>query len=271
MFTKLLKHEFRATGRVVPFIYLVALFMILTNLLTRQLNIGGLSMLLQFLMVVVGLAAILMTYVVIVTRYYKNLYGNEAYLTQTMPVKSSRQVMSKAVVAFVWLILSYLVMGGIVLTIMILTAKDQGQSISKLLPGLIAGLGVQTSSFWLIVAAMAAYICLSMFYLLAQVYFAITLGNLSRFHSLGIAAPILFYMGTNFLLQLCTLGAMIAIPLGLTIRQGVLTVVPQGMLATLLDPNIVIVGFGGIIFMILATIGLFIGTVKLMQRHTSIK
>lgn len=271
MFAKLLKHEFRATARIVPFIYLVALFMIATNLLTRQLNIGGLSVLLQFLMVVVGLAAILMTYVVIVTRYYKNLYGNEAYLTQTMPVKPARQVMSKAIAAFVWLILSYLVMGGIVLTIMILTAKEQGQSIGKMLSDLIAGLGLEASSFWLAVGALVAYICLSMFYLLAQVYFAITLGNLSRFHSLGIAAPILFYMGTNFVLQLCTLGAMIAVPLGLTIRQGVLTVVPQGMLATLIDPNNVIIGFGGVVFMILATIGLFVATMKLMGKHTSIK
>lgn len=271
MFTKLLKQEFKATGRIVPFIYLVTVFLILINLLTRQLDIKWLSGLLMVLLVIFGMAQILMTYVIVVSRYYKNLYNSEGYLMHTLPVESWKLLFSKALIAFIWLMISYLVMAGVVLTMMLIVAGDQKLSLSQVINQVIVGTGLQPETFWRVAMAFAGYLCLSILYLLAQIYFSITVGNLSRFHKLGIGAPILAYMALYFVLELGTFVSMITIPLGVTFEGTSLKFVPQSMLVTLINPDQFVFGLGSIPFSILATCGMFIATARLMRRHTSLK
>ncbi len=271
MFAKLMKHEFKATSRIVPFVYLVTLFMILTNLSVRQLGIQWLSSLFLALLILSGVAEILMTYVLVIFRYYKNLYNSEGYLMHTLPVRAGDLFWSKLIVSFFWLFISYLVMIGVVLTTMLVVAGEQGQSLGQVIDMLRSGAGLQKDSLTWLVAAMSGYLCLSILYFLAQVFFAITLGNLSRFHHLGIGAPIIGYLITNFLLQLGTLASMVVIPLGLTIENGNLHFVSKSMLVTILNPDEPVFGLGSILFILVATACLYLSTIKLLRKCTSLR
>lgn len=271
MFIKLLKHEFKATRRIVPLVYLVTVFLILSNLLVRQLDIKWLSGLLLGLLVLVGLAEIVLTYVVVFFRYYKNLYNSEGYLMHTLPVAPRQLLASKIAVSFVWLLASYLLMLGVVLTIIALVAGDQGQSLHQVLDQIIQGTTLQPASFWWLAAAFIAYICLSIFYLMAQVFFSITVGNLSRFHKLGLAAPILFYMGTYFAMQIVVMIGLVVVPLGLTVENHALVLVPRSTLVTLLNPDEFVFGLGSVLFIVLATVGLFVATARMLKKNTSLK
>ena len=71
MFAKLVKHEFKASGRLIPFVYLAAIVLIAGNLLLNSQDIGWLKGLLIFLLVVNGIAMVVLTYVVVFFRYYR--------------------------------------------------------------------------------------------------------------------------------------------------------------------------------------------------------
>ena len=274
MLAQLLKHEFRATRRLVPFVYLATLIIILGNLLLRQLDIPWLNTTMLILMIVAGIGEVILTYVIVIYRYYKNLYNSEGYLMHTLPVPPRQLLTSKVIVSFVWLLISYLLMAGVVVTVALIMVGDQFSStlsISQLVHQLIASTGLQITSFYAIIAAFAAYMLLSIIYLLAQIFLAISIGNLSRFHPMGIGAPIFAYLAIYFFTQIMTLVFMIAVPLGLTIRNGVLLLIPESMLSTITNPNRPVIGLGSIIFVILATTGFFVLTTYIMKRRTSLK
>lgn len=274
MLAQLLKHEFRATRRLVPFIYLATLIIILGNLLLRQLDIPWLNTTMLILMIVAGIGEAILTYVVVIYRYYKNLYNSEGYLMHTLPVPPRQLLTSKVIVSFIWLLISYLLMVGVVLTVALIMVGDQvgaNLSIGQLIDQIIASTGLQITSFYAIFAAFIAYILLSIVYLLSQIFLAISVGNLSRFHRMGIGAPIFTYLAIYFFTQIMTLVFMIAVPLGLTVNGGVLQLVPESMLATITNPNRPVIGLGSIVFIILATIGFFVLTAHIMKRRTSLK
>jgi hypothetical protein len=271
MLARLLKHEFRSTRRIIPWIYLVTICMGLFSLLVRTLGVKWLSDLFLFLMVAAGAGAVLMTYVLVIYRYYKNLYNSEGYLTHTLPVDAGRILASKIIVSFFWLLASYLVMAGVLLTAGSLVLGEQGMTLAGVIRQFMASSGLpQNLLVWLVIAV-AAYACLSILYFISQVFFAITLGNTSRFHSYGIGGPILLYLATNFTVQIGTLVFMTFIPAGIVFRNGAFSFVPQGMLATFINQNEGVFGLGSILFILIATVGLLIWTERLIRRSTSLR
>ena len=61
-------------------------------------------------------------YVIIARRFYVNVYGDEGYLTLTLPVKRSYIILSKLIVGMCWLIAQVVV---IILSLLILTVSPQ--------------------------------------------------------------------------------------------------------------------------------------------------
>lgn len=109
MLGKLLKHEFRATGRIMGPMYLVLLALALgANLSIRLLDSSG-SRLLNILGGIVitafgfGIgAACVMTVVLMVNRFRTNLMSEEGYIMFTLPVSVHELVWSKIIVSTVW-------------------------------------------------------------------------------------------------------------------------------------------------------------------------
>lgn len=107
MLRKLLKYEFKATMRNFVPIYIAILLMAIVN---RVISGGviddegqGLSIAILFELFV---SLVVITIVVIVQRFNKNLLGDEGYLMFTLPVSSESHIISKAIISVFWAIAS---------------------------------------------------------------------------------------------------------------------------------------------------------------------
>ena len=116
---------------------------------------------------------------------------------------------------------------------------------------------------------------------MSQLFFAISFGSQARFHHLGIAGPIIFYLVLNFFLEMLTLIAMVFIPLGFELRldpgSGLPTAGPRlvgyGMFELIRNPqdNYVIIGLGGILITAIAMAALYWGSYRLIKNRTSLR
>ncbi len=109
MLIKLMKHEFRATARTMVPLFLVLLVtagganLSVRVLMERDmavLNLFGGLLIMAF--VVAAAAACIMSMVVMVQRFYKNLLQDEGYVMMTLPVSVHQHIWSKLIVSAVW-------------------------------------------------------------------------------------------------------------------------------------------------------------------------
>jgi len=111
MLSKLLKHEFRATARVMLPLYalmavLAGLARVSVYLLDHQASKAvhwfaglGVGLFILSVLVVTVMAVVLM-----VNRFYKNFMTDEGYVMFTLPVTANQLVFSKIIVSVVWFI-----------------------------------------------------------------------------------------------------------------------------------------------------------------------
>ena len=110
MLGKLMKHEFRATGRIMlPLLGAELLLSVLAGLSIRGLalieDMGFLGAIFVLTLVVffLGLFALgVVAFVLMIQRFYKNLLRDEGYLSMTLPVSVDAQIWAKLLVSFVW-------------------------------------------------------------------------------------------------------------------------------------------------------------------------
>ena len=110
MLGKLLKHEFRATGRIMlPLIGAELLLSVLAGLSVRGLdriqnmNFLGVTYVMTLIVFFLGLFAVgVVALVLMIQRFYRNLLRDEGYLSMTLPVSVDEHIWSKLIVSFVW-------------------------------------------------------------------------------------------------------------------------------------------------------------------------
>ena len=116
MLRKLMKHEFRATGRVLLPLFgilllaaLAARFSVGFLLETDSwfLNLVGSLLTLAFFLAI--LAVCLMALITMVNRFRTNLLGDEGYIMFTLPASVHQQIWSKLIVSTVWFAATVLV------------------------------------------------------------------------------------------------------------------------------------------------------------------
>ena len=124
MLGKLMKYEFKATGKMFLLFYAGLIFMSILNMLIlpwgptgdidflNSTNLTGGSIeivtsvmqsLLFIMYILAAIAVSIVTFVAIVIRFYK-LLGDEGYLMFTLPVKTSSHLVSKLLVSMVWFV-----------------------------------------------------------------------------------------------------------------------------------------------------------------------
>ncbi|HCM14004.1 MAG TPA: ABC transporter permease, partial [Lachnospiraceae bacterium] len=117
MLKKLLKHELKATSRYITPIFLILFLFTILNKIILGLDIFK-GMFKGALKIIPGIAItgyvlsliaiVVVTFVILVVRFYKNLTSEEGYLMFTLPVKSNQLVNSKLLIAMFWTVLSIL-------------------------------------------------------------------------------------------------------------------------------------------------------------------
>ena len=108
---KLLKYEWKACARTCLPLYGV---LILMSLISRILYVIPKNASLDFMLPAIGsmlymgvmMAAFVVTAVILIQRFYKNLLGSEGYLMFTLPVTVSQHLLSKTIIAVVMIGLS---------------------------------------------------------------------------------------------------------------------------------------------------------------------
>ncbi len=112
MLGKLIRYEISATGRsFLPF-YAALIVFALINKLFFSFDTPVPDFIADVTMgiyIIIIIALVVLTYLVMIQRFYKNLLSDEGYLMFTLPVKSWQHITSKLVVAVMWMILSLLV------------------------------------------------------------------------------------------------------------------------------------------------------------------
>lgn len=117
MLIKLLKYEMQATARLLLPLYVVLLaFAGISSLLlpgVYQQNIdiirGIATFISMFIYVILMIGMLVMSLVIMIQRFYKNLLGDEGYLMFTLPIQTWAHILSKLLVAMFWFISSSII------------------------------------------------------------------------------------------------------------------------------------------------------------------
>ena len=181
MLGKLIKYEFKASARLFLLLYAALILMSVINMALEPLRdmqhtadpamgvmLSIVVSLFMFGYIVLVFAVALITLVVIIMRFYKNLLGDEGYLMFTLPVNTDSQIISKFVVSIVWCILSIAAVFGSLFILVVRTGfidriketldglRDMGINIGAWSTGIAVALLIyMVCSIFMFYAAMA--------------------------------------------------------------------------------------------------------------------
>ena len=109
MLGKLIKYEFKATCRLFLPIYGALIIISFFNRLLNYLDLTFSAGIFWFISVLLIFSIFVVTLIITIQRFNKNLLSNEGYLMLTLPVKIDFIILSKLLVAGAWAVLSFFV------------------------------------------------------------------------------------------------------------------------------------------------------------------
>ena len=237
MLSKLIKHEWKDTSAIGTICSIVVVVLTIIGMLLFSLDIWnesasrgsdfaeeftGTMIMMYFVMMVYGIAALVMVVrYYFFWRYYKNLFTDQGYLMNTLPVKSSDLLKSKLIVATIWQYISAFVVG--ISIVLLISAMIFGISDYNM-----AEFTEAFAEFWLefqrdvlgseeaikAIPAMISYlliIIVSPIFDLLMMYTAVGIGQLSKKYKFLIAVLVL--IGFNLAIQ--TISSFATLPMTL--------------------------------------------------------
>lgn len=222
MLGKLIKHEFKATSREFFMLYLALLALTVLNKLFLVLNDSSGTLfnsgslfdrimtivqgLLMLAYVFLCMAVFIITIVLILMRFYKNMTGDEGYLMFTLPVPTWTLIVSKAVTAFIWEVLSCFAF--LVSMIILFWGCGFFPEFKKILAEMDQIFEfIPVSTFMLFCVLMLLMVIVTAFYSLITFYFCIAVGHLAKKHRIAVAVGTYFLY--NFVMQFISFFAML--------------------------------------------------------------
>ncbi len=109
MLKKLLKYEFKSTVRLFIPVYIAIVLVSIVNRLFRIINIELAFNLTIIVLVSLFIALGVLTVIGVIQRFKKNLLSDEGYLMFTLPVSSTKLIISKLITSVVWTVTSAIV------------------------------------------------------------------------------------------------------------------------------------------------------------------
>ncbi|MEF9953216.1 MAG: ABC transporter permease [Clostridium sp.] len=216
MLGKLLKYEFKATGRIFLPMYLVILVVAIINgfmldINTDVLGSGNMQMIGFLVLFALVIALAVITIVVTIQRFYKSLLGDEGYLMFTLPVSVKSLVLSKGIVATIWSILSGIVSVaafGIIVFMQVIKAmivdseireimnmisfSDLFNSVKSVVPvEVYSGIG---TVIWIVVVITIVSYLSTVF----GIYLSMAIGQMPKFTGYKVAASIIAFFVISF-------------------------------------------------------------------------
>jgi hypothetical protein len=134
MLGKLLKYEIKATGRIfLPLFLALLMFAGITRIISKigPENWNTPATLSAVVYIIIMVAMFVMTFIMMIQRFNKNLLSDEGYLMLTLPVKPWKHIVSKLMVSLMWILAS----GTVALISILIIALKKGD-ITKIAVGL---------------------------------------------------------------------------------------------------------------------------------------
>ncbi|HHV10342.1 MAG TPA: hypothetical protein GXX75_08715 [Clostridiales bacterium] len=210
MLGKLLKHELKATGRLLLPLFLILAVLTVMNRIVSYLDIfkGVLSVipgLIIFAYTISIIAVFVVTSVLIIYRFYKNLMTDEGYLMFTLPAKTRELIDSKLIISFLWSLVS---IAAVILSLIVVFSgysyyPDMKHALAMLFRELASSLGNYATLFYVELIVMTL---LSIINSTLMIYVSIAIGQLINGHK--IIGSIGAYIGLSTVLQVLSVALM---------------------------------------------------------------
>lgn len=212
MLGKLLKHEFKNTGKVLLPLNLALIGVTLIGMIVLGLKVfdnehTGLLAGALLIFYILGIVALfIVTYVFLMITFYRSMYSAEGYLTHTLPVNPLMTLNSKLIVSLFWACLTMILSICSVLTLIMTAVKTYAGT-------------VDWSSFWSefekatglsmgeVTAWGLLFIFLSCLSGLLMIYCSISIGQL--FNKYKVLAAIITYVIFYILMQIISMISMV--------------------------------------------------------------
>ena len=213
MLRKLMKHEFRATGRVMGPLFgllliaaLAARFSVgvLLESSARFLNLLGGLFTTAFVIAIVGVCV--MSLVLMINRFRTNLLGDEGYIMFTLPASVHQQIWSKLIVSAVWFIATGLavVAAGFILVAQQGFWLEIRRGFAEIFRHLTAYYAFNGTAF---LFELLALIFVGCCVLCLEFYAAMAIGHSFANHK--VLYSVLSFLGLQFVMQLLSGGILV--------------------------------------------------------------
>lgn len=209
MLSKLLKHEFRATGRIMlPMTGILLIMSVAANASTRHLmdtgvwffNLLGGLLITAFGFAVVGVFAV--AFVLMIQRFYKNLLQDEGYVMLTLPVSIHQHIWAKLIVSAVWFVVTTLavILAGCIVAFDVGFIKIFFQGLGEVLRELRDLRAYYAVNGAALLAELIALTFLGLVAMCLQFYAALAAGHSLPSHKM--AWSVVWFFGLQFVTQI---------------------------------------------------------------------
>ena len=219
MLGKLFKHEMKAMSRLLLPLYLVLAILTIMDRVVIYLDIfkgvlGIIPGLITFAYVVAIIAMIIVSFVIIVVRFYKNLMSDEGYLMFTLPVKAHNLINSKLFASTIWNVAS--VVGVIVSLLIVFSGSSHFKEIPDAWQSMVSELkNTFGSSYSLLIIEFIVMLIIGLFNGTLMIYVSIALGQFFRGHK--ILGSFAAYIGIYTVVQIIT--TVLTVVIGLAFKN----------------------------------------------------
>lgn len=120
MLSKIFKQDYKATSRLFIPMFLAFAALSIINKIFFEIGISSaadnqffktIPILFMSIYVIGAIAIYVVSYVFIIMHFYKTMTGDQAYLTYTVPAKTSTIINSKLLISILWQLVTYLLIG----------------------------------------------------------------------------------------------------------------------------------------------------------------
>lgn len=273
MLGKLIKNEFIQTSKSLITVYAAAGVTILFMLLSYVTDITWIGATGSSVLVLIGFISLIMTLVMIVNNFAHSLYGNQGYLSYTLPVKCSNLLFSKFIVSFAWVIIAYAVLFlTIIIVVWYFKAKSNGiiESAFEMIRGLQVINDLPTmNSIITYVVIMGVGSIITVLSMLSFVFFAITVANTRSFQHKPTLFGLVFFFIAYFVNKIASTGATYNLPLSIVATAEGVSL--QAVSMSDAQNVLFVYGIGGKIFTAVFAVVLLLITGWIMEKKVNVK
>lgn len=204
MLSTLLKHEFKATARLLVPLYIILLCTTIVNRIIVGLEIfegvfGFVSsfLIIAYILLIIGIISV--TFLLMIIRFYKNLLTDEGYLMFTLPTKPHQLINSKLIITSFWTIFSIIAITGSLFVVFI--TPERYDMMREILRSAMDELNTGFSGNWLLLIVEFIIMCITC--LIANIlliYVSIAVGQLFTGHK--IIGSFISYVAISTVLQI---------------------------------------------------------------------